>query len=123
MKLLRHILILLFSIIFIASCKKEEGNGSILVTVKYNGYSVEQASVYLERGNDTTSAVPPTRFDKQQGSDAIGQAYFDNLHPDTYTIFAKGYSQQKGGQVKGKITVIVKERFRQNEYDVTVNTN
>ena len=113
--------ILLF-VVVLSSCEKEEGNGSVLVTVKYNGKAVEQASIYLKRGNDTTIAIPPTTFDKQTSGDAIGQAYFDNLQPDIYTIYGKGYSQQKGGQVSGKTTVTITKRFRENSYDVTVNT-
>lgn len=102
------------------SCEKEEGNGNILVTVNYNGQAVSQAGIYLKRGNDTINVVPPPEFDKQTGADAIGQAYFSNLQPDVYTLFAKGYCQQKGGLVKGKAFVTVKQRYRQNEYNVTI---
>ena len=56
------------------------------------------------------------------GADASGQAFFDDLQPDTYTIYAKGYSQQKGGYVSGRTSVTIIEHSRQNNYDVTVNT-
>lgn len=124
MKLSNSIFLSAVFIMLFSACEKDtDGNGNILVTVKYNGQAVSQASIYLKRGNDTTTTIPPAIFDKQIGADAVGQAYFENLTPDTYTIFAKGYSQQKSGTVTGKTTTTVVKRFRQNQNDVTINTN
>src|ERR1035437_766930 len=103
MQKLAHILTFLIIATIIFACDKERDNkGSVLVTVKYSDEAIAQAGVYLKRGNDTTSIALPTNFDKQTGSDAIGQVFFENLQPDTYTISAKGYSQRAGRLVSGK---------------------
>lgn len=106
----------------ILSCTKDDGSGSILVTAKHNGQGLSQATIYLKKGNDTSTVVPLAAFDLMQGADAIGQAYFDNIEPGIYTLFAKGYSQQSNRTVKGKTFVTVRKRFRQNEYDITIET-
>ena len=103
----------------IFSCKKDKyNNGNVLVTVKYNNEAIAHAGIYLKKGNNVTSVVPSTNFDKQIGADAIGQAYFENLPPDTYTIFAKGFSQQAGKQVTGKTVIQIKTDYQ----EVTVDT-
>jgi hypothetical protein len=118
---MKHKFIWLALIVFITSCKKEEGNGNMLVTVKYNGKALERASVYIERGKDTASLVPPKHYDNLRGADAVGQVYFDNLKPDTYTVFARGYSADKAGQVIGKTTVAV-QPYSGHQYDIIVDT-
>lgn len=121
MKLLKLTKVIIAISITFVSCDKDDGNGSVLVTVKDRGQSIPQAEVYYKSGSDTMSSISPVIFDKQEDADASGQVYFENLSPGIYTFFTLGQSQNHAERITGKSTIAILRRYRQNYYEVIVN--
>lgn len=112
----------IFLIFSLLACDENEGNGSLLVTVEHESHPVEQATIYLKAGIDTTSLFTNTLASTYKiiRADAIGQAYFDNLLPNTYTIYGVGYSVNKKNRVEGETTFTVLNYAGLNHYKVVI---
>lgn len=122
MKLLSRISLFTFCFIII-SCRKDNDHGNVLVTVKYNGKSMDQPTIYMKKGTLTNPNIPLTDYDKSMSGDAAGQATFEDLAPGDYFFFAQAYSNSKGNYASGENSVTVKSRNRENSYEVTINCN
>lgn len=119
MKISNSIFNIIVIILLIASCDKNDGNGTIFVTVSHNGKTISQASLFLKQGRDTTSAIIST-FEQEQSSDGNGHGTFYNLSPGTYTIFAKGVDEDLK-IVSGRSIINIERRYRQNDYNVGID--
>ncbi|HWJ27132.1 MAG TPA: hypothetical protein VNS32_11355 [Flavisolibacter sp.] len=120
---LQFFLLALAIVLLFSRCKKESsGNAALLVTVVFNGKAIPQASVYLQKETLSNPGIPLSEFDQQKRADAQGQAYFENLEPGDYFLYAEGYSSVINARVKGASGITVKKKFRQNQRTITIET-
>lgn len=108
---------------FFFSCKKDTDHGSVLITVKYNGQVISEPMIYMKAGTLTNPNIPLSKFDKSMSGDASGQATFEDLAPGNYYFYGKGYSSSKATYVTGEVGVTIRSRWRQNWYEVAINTH
>lgn len=104
----------------LSNCQKQnEGYGSILAHAQCHNKALDQPMIYVKEGSQAST----NNFDFRQSGDAVGEAYFSNLKPGTYSVYARGYDPSTKTYVSGTKTVVVLPRERQNEYKVVVDTN
>lgn len=122
MKLLRHILIVAGIMTANLSCDSQDSvNGSLLVKLKSEGRTISQSTIYLKAGTSTNPNIPLDKYDFVQRADGMGDAYFTNLSPGDYFIYATGFDQELHESVHGESTLTIVARHRQNRYDVTID--
>jgi len=112
-------------LLFLLSCRKENNNGygSLLTNLLYDGHVVYPAKVYIKYGASPSPVNDPSNYDLERVDDPYGKAYFENLKPGDYFIFAAGYDGNMHTPVSGNATVHIGFRFRQNEEVVTIRLN
>lgn len=107
--------------LFIASCEDDNSNGNLLVKLKNQGRTISQSTIYLKSGLLTNPNIPVAQYEFVQRADGTGDAYFKDLPPNQYFIYATGYDQELKKQVFGESSITIIPRSRQNKYDVTVS--
>jgi hypothetical protein len=103
----------------INSCVKDfSGNGSLKVKFTHSGTSVGQAIVYLNKDSVYLPTGPNDEYDHSLSADAEGVVSFANLEAGKYFVYASGFSRNR--TVEGVDSIIIRRRFRQNDYDLIV---
>ncbi|RYE22955.1 MAG: hypothetical protein EOP45_07500 [Sphingobacteriaceae bacterium] len=123
MKNFKKAILLVVTGFCLTACKDDlNGNGSVLVKVNHQGLKVGQALVYLNRDSTYHPDSLNDEFDKQGRADVIGEVSFTNLEPGKYFMFAEGKEPGSYATVRGTDSVVVKKRYRQNSYNITIKT-
>ncbi|MBL7922281.1 MAG: hypothetical protein JNJ40_18345 [Bacteroidia bacterium] len=116
----RFTIILGLSLFILQSCQKQnDGYGSILAHAQCRNNALDQPMIYIKEDSQASTSS----FDYKQSGDAIGEAYFTNLKPGTYYVYARGYDPVNKLYVSGSKSIVVAHRERQNEYKVVVDAN
>lgn len=98
------------------SCTKEVlNNGSILARVLYQDEEIANARVCIY----TDLAKTPIEC---KTTDAIGEAYFDELFPGTYYIVGDGTAASVQKEVTGSTVVQITKKLQQNHYTAYIRT-
>lgn len=107
------------------SCEKDTGNGDILCTVQNSGKPAVQVRVYLKYGVNQKPGEKRSfsDYDRVATTDAYGQVYFDNLPPQNYYLLLTGHDPITNELFLRDTLLQIRERFRENEYDVVIEIN
>ncbi|NHA03486.1 hypothetical protein G7092_06765 [Mucilaginibacter sp. HC2] len=104
-------------LLLLGACNKDvDSDGYLLVTVKYKGAAVSQATVYIRKDSLYQPLVKMIKYDSVQRADGSGVVLFNNLEAGKYYIYATGSG------VCGTDSVTIRKRYRENNYDIVVNT-
>lgn len=107
----------------LTACKDDlSGKGSVTVKISHQGLNVGQAVVYLNKDSTYHPDSLNDEFDKLQRADAAGEVQFSNVEPGKYYLYAEGRDPGLKSIVWGTDSIVIKKKFRQNSYDVTINT-
>jgi hypothetical protein len=109
-------------LLLLFSCNSED-DPNLLVTVKHNGYTVGQASVYVTTGKGLDPNLPIDQYELAQRGDGSGDAYFTGLKEGEYTVFVSGYdSRDNNKKVEGRKEFTISTSTRNNTFKITVDT-
>jgi hypothetical protein len=112
--------LLLLIFVGFMSCKEDNSNGSILITIKSKGDAIQKARVYINAGTLENPNIQDEEFDRIEFSDSHGQVYIHEMLPDDYFIKATYIDPLSKKQVIGIASVTISERFRLNRYDLII---
>jgi len=110
--------------LLLGSCQKNtDGEGSLMITVRYKGTAVANAAVYIKKGALTNPGLSPDQYDWTAITASDGRVTLTGVKPDNYFLHARAYIASESRYAEGDDSLIVRQRFRQNIYDVTIETH
>lgn len=114
-------LFILFLFQLLSGCEKENGYGSVKVTVIYPGRKMSNVKVFYKKGMLTNPNILLENYDGMLTSNSSGEITFDNIAPGNYFLYAKAIDTDANRVVEGSAGITVRQRFRDcNTYDVII---
>lgn len=111
------LLILIISILLIASCKKNDtgGTASVTITSTHHGKKIPLTNVYIKYGAKEFPGLDVNSYSAVQASDLEATTSFENLRQGDYYFYGVGYDSAIQAPVRGGIGVSIKWKERKNK--------
>ena len=125
---------LLLTIFLFTSCKKNEssqnaygqdvihGNITLTINAMHHSWPVSNIGVHLVKDATSFPGIDTTKYQIHTITDLTGNAFFQNLFPGNYYVYASGFDSNFGTNVTGYSPITVNSSSdNQSEFTLYVS--